>query len=524
MAYTISLTNGTVLTTVADGTINDTSSDIVLIGKNFSNYGDYLNENFVHILENFAAATAPSAPLSGQLWYDTGGNLKVYTGTIWKTIGTISSANASPSSPVTGNQWWDTTNQQLNVWNGSTWSLIGPAFTSQQGSSGVAINTIVDSEAASHTAVQMFSGNTLVGIFSGDQSYVPNPSINGFANIRPGLNLSTAIANVKFSGTSTNSDALGGFSANVFALLTGARFTGDVSSATALKIGSANTFVADVSGTTVQLYNNQLNSDIAIKANIGSVLSNVITVSGSTGVVSITGSGQEATSTTTGALRVVGGIGVTGSVVAGNLVVTNLTVSGATNIGSFTLTGNIGVNTGGTGLSTITTNAVMIGNGTSSVKTVSPAAAGTVLMSTGAGLEPSFRNITALTTLLTANAGSTISDGTTAYNIGYRNVPRNSQGGSYTLALADEGKFIYSTNPGGATITIPTNTSVPFPIGTAVTIINSGVALTVAGQGGVTLYQGGTTNTGNRTVATRGVVTIIKADTDSWYITGVGIS
>ena len=84
MAYTITLTDGTVFATIADGTIN-TDSSMVLIGKNYAGYGDFLDENFIHLLENSSNTTAPSAPLTGQLWWDSSNSLlKVYNGTIFK--------------------------------------------------------------------------------------------------------------------------------------------------------------------------------------------------------------------------------------------------------------------------------------------------------------------------------------------------------------------------------------------------------------------------------------------------------
>ena len=89
MAYTINLTNGTIFAVIADGTIN-TSSSMTLIGKNYAGYGDFLDENFIHLLENGANTTAPGAPLTGQLWFDTNSGvnqLKVYNGTVFKTIG-----------------------------------------------------------------------------------------------------------------------------------------------------------------------------------------------------------------------------------------------------------------------------------------------------------------------------------------------------------------------------------------------------------------------------------------------------
>jgi hypothetical protein len=74
MAYTILKSNGQVLTTIADGTINTSSSSLALPGRNYAGYGSYLDTNFVHALENFANASPPSNPLQGQLWYNTNAN------------------------------------------------------------------------------------------------------------------------------------------------------------------------------------------------------------------------------------------------------------------------------------------------------------------------------------------------------------------------------------------------------------------------------------------------------------------
>jgi hypothetical protein len=73
MAYTIIRSDGTVLTTIQDGTINTTSTALGLPGRNFSGYGQALNTNFVRMLENFASASVPANPVRGQLWYDTSG-------------------------------------------------------------------------------------------------------------------------------------------------------------------------------------------------------------------------------------------------------------------------------------------------------------------------------------------------------------------------------------------------------------------------------------------------------------------
>jgi hypothetical protein len=74
MAYTIVKSDGTVLTTIADGTINTTSTSLGLPGRNYAGYGQSLDTNFVHAMENFADTVPPSNPLRGQLWYNTNAN------------------------------------------------------------------------------------------------------------------------------------------------------------------------------------------------------------------------------------------------------------------------------------------------------------------------------------------------------------------------------------------------------------------------------------------------------------------
>ena len=103
MAYTINLTNGTLLTTIADGTVNTSSTNLTLIGKNYAGYGQFLDDNFIHLLESGANSTPPGAPLTGQLWWDTSSNLlKVYNGSIFKTISAATASSSAPSSNVTG--------------------------------------------------------------------------------------------------------------------------------------------------------------------------------------------------------------------------------------------------------------------------------------------------------------------------------------------------------------------------------------------------------------------------------------
>ena len=187
MAYTINLTDGTIFAVIADGTINTTSS-MTLVGQNYEDYGNLIDTNFIHLLENGSNTTAPTAPLVGQLWWDkTNSLLKVYNGSVWKTISAATSSASAPASNVTGDLWYDTVNQQLKVWTGSAWLLVGPAFSSNTGTSGTLVGTIIDSNATSHIAVNVYVQNTLVGIYSKDNAYTPATSISGFSQVKPGF-------------------------------------------------------------------------------------------------------------------------------------------------------------------------------------------------------------------------------------------------------------------------------------------------------------------------------------------------
>lgn len=108
---------------------------------------------------------------------------------------------------------------------------------------------------------------------------------------------------------------------------------------------------------------------------------------------------------------------------------------------------------------------------------------------------------------------------------GYRGIPNNVQNGNYTLVAADAGKCIYGKNTGAQAITVPTNASVAFSTDTAITIINNGTtALTIVPAGGVSLIWAGVGSTGTRTLATKGMASIKKVESDIWFVSGAGLS
>jgi hypothetical protein len=220
MSYTINLTNGNLLTTIPDGTINTNSTSLTLIGKNYAGYGQFLDDNFVHLLENSANGTQPTTPLTGQLWYNTtaGGSLQVYNGTVWTPLATNTSSSTQPTNPTVGGLWYNSTSQQLNVWTGTEWLLVGPVYTPATGVTGAIPAVIIDQSSVSHTVVEMYVGSSIVGIISKDATFTPANAIPGFPTISPGIQLATSVGTQipLFQGTATNALSLNGVAANAF--------------------------------------------------------------------------------------------------------------------------------------------------------------------------------------------------------------------------------------------------------------------------------------------------------------------
>jgi len=184
MAYTINLTNGTTFATITDGTVN-TASSMTLIGKNYAGYGQFLDDNFIHLLENSANTTAPSAPLTGQLWWDsTNTLLKVYSGTTWKVISGATSSSTAPSPAVQGDLWYDTTNQQLKVCSvaPSTFIVVGPAYSSIEGQSGAIPLTIGDGTTG-YVVTGLYAAGDLVGIISKVADFTPAGNSSAYVGL-----------------------------------------------------------------------------------------------------------------------------------------------------------------------------------------------------------------------------------------------------------------------------------------------------------------------------------------------------
>ena len=210
MAYQINKTDGTILSTVADGQIDTLSSDLTLIGKNYSGFGEALNENLVKLLENFAETTAPTNPLRGQIWFDSSElKLKVYNGAAFVPVSSATISNTQPTTLGVGDLWFNDVDRQLFFYDGTNTILLGPSYSESQGLSGIKVDNITDTLNQNRVITYLYNNGILLGIFSKD-SFTPKTPINGYeGDINPGFNSGT-LANLKFDVTCTNSEALGG--------------------------------------------------------------------------------------------------------------------------------------------------------------------------------------------------------------------------------------------------------------------------------------------------------------------------
>lgn len=173
MAYTINRFNGTVLTSVEDGTVDQTT-DLKLIGKNYSGYGEAQNENFLFMLENFAGSSAPTKPISGMLWFDnTNNKIKVYDGAKWKPTGGAEVSATTPTGLSEGDLWWNSTSDQLyGLTDANDWILIGPQKAGS-GTTEMQSLTLYDSDSNSHAVIAAIIEDEIVFVINYDNDFIP---------------------------------------------------------------------------------------------------------------------------------------------------------------------------------------------------------------------------------------------------------------------------------------------------------------------------------------------------------------
>jgi microcystin-dependent protein len=359
MSYQIDHTDrpnfGTI--TVEDQTVNVEKS-IGFVGKNYTGYSKVIAENFLHILENFASASAPTNPVVGQLWYDTEADvveenrqpqLKLWDGTNWTPAGNLVKAGSAPANAIKGDLWTDTTNQQLYLFSGSNWVLVGPQF-SEGTLTGPKVETVYDTGNATHLLISFYIGNRVVVIFSKTE-FTPKVAIPGFSIVKRGIN----VTSVDDSGNTSTLNKLWGTAEKADALVVAGRtissdnfLRSDVASTSnssfsirnnlGLTIGSdlATSLTIDNNGAAI-LYNKTEGSSIFIRTNQAGTTNDVISISGTnvginktnpTATLDVVGNIQtndqlvvtgttNAVDLTTGSIRTAGGVSITKSLYVG---------------------------------------------------------------------------------------------------------------------------------------------------------------------------------------------------------------
>jgi hypothetical protein len=253
MAYKINNTFGTLLVTLADGTIDTTTTDITLIGKGYAGFGEKLNENLVKLLENFNNTSAPSNKIQGQLWYDK-------------------------------------TNNQLNVYTGAKFKPVGsPTPSSTQ----VITEAPEDNTGVKRSILKLVANDTVVGVVS-NLAFTPSSTealgaaliSAGFSTVAQGLQLSTSVASAKFRGTATDSDALGGVAAASFlrsdsADTTTGRLT--VQTDDGIRLGAGNDVTMSLSSDDFTIAQTTQDKDIIFTVNDGGTTKEALRINGVAG-------------------------------------------------------------------------------------------------------------------------------------------------------------------------------------------------------------------------------------------------
>jgi microcystin-dependent protein len=328
--------------TVYDNTSNaDTSLDFP--GRNVTGYGQIIAENFLALLENFSSGSAPTSPVEGQLWYNSvEGILQIWDNTQWKAASNIQKSTSEPSveSARVGELWVDTTNQQLYVFSGSSWILVGPNFSTGL-QSGPVVESVIDSDNFDRVIVTFYVEDKPIIVISKD-SFTPKNSINGFSAIKTGINITSLDVGdggflPKFYGTAIAADALnvGGTAVAASKFLrsdttntTEQNF--NIRNNAGLTIGIDGTFSLTSTSTAAKIYNATAGASIDLQTNRNGVPDTVLKIVNNTVGVNVAAPDE--------ALVVSGNIKTDGS-----LILTSITESTNFNNGSFRTAGGIAV-------------------------------------------------------------------------------------------------------------------------------------------------------------------------------------
>ena len=293
MSYTINLPDGSVLTTILDGTVNNTASSLTLVGRNYSGYGEIIAEDLVDLLVNFAYSVAPTSPNTGQLWYDTNAKtLKVYTASsVWKNVGSCTSQASPPSSTVAGDLWWDSVDKQLYCYDGTSpyaeagWILVGPGYSVVDGKS-TAIRETINNGATDVPVTSLYLDGVRTAIISAT-NFTPATPIAGFGNIRIGHNISSVYP---IYGVAENANNLGGQqAANYFRNNINNSGTGTLTILNngGVTLGNYQVATLSTAGNALTITNNINGGNISVRATTAGVPTQYLSINAVSGAVEV---------------------------------------------------------------------------------------------------------------------------------------------------------------------------------------------------------------------------------------------
>jgi len=332
MSYNILKTNGTTLTQLIDGTIDQTTTDLTLIAKNATGYGVFFNDNFVRLLENFANTSQPNYPITGQLWFDTNDNrLKIYDGVQFKVTGGTTVSPTAPSSLTTGDIWIDSLRQQMYFNDGNSTKLAGPIYTNAQGQTGFIVEDVVDTNKVSHTICYLKVANTILGIFSKD-SFTPLTAITGFSGaITSGFNVGNKPGisfNVPVSSSSTLISPTGTLlsSSNFVTTVGDSSTTGSltIQNSTPLVLGQASSTEINVNYSLFEIKSNSTNQNFSLNMLNSTSQTSALYVNASGKYVGIYTTVPTATLDVNGSVRVRGDLTIEGTTTTINSAIINV--------------------------------------------------------------------------------------------------------------------------------------------------------------------------------------------------------
>jgi len=209
MSYIINKFDGTQLVVLEDGTL-DTTTSVGLVGRNYIGYGETQNENFVYLLENFANSNPPSRPLEGQTWWNKAAkSLNAFNGTDWAPVGAAYVGSVPPAINE-GQLWFKLSTNQLFIFSDEQWNLVGPEAVDGFGETKWNARILKDVDNINHSVLVQILDDEIVAISAKEDFTIsPTNTINGFFNLKRGLNLKETIKLIgNVIGNSTTASSL----------------------------------------------------------------------------------------------------------------------------------------------------------------------------------------------------------------------------------------------------------------------------------------------------------------------------